>query len=145
MICLGAYMLSVVAPAGWMVWCIGSDGHRAIELPHQAVSIARVFDGNGSSDLSKPPNRLISPRAELSYSSIAASSADCVDTPIVSEFPTRDSGLLRVDLDLFRPIPAVAFYMPAPGLSRSAKWFYLADASGDFAPQNMLGVVILQI
>lgn len=145
LICLGAYILTVVAPGGLMVWCFGSDGHRALELPHQVVSIGNGAGGNGPSTLGQPTTGVVSPKSALSCSGIVSSSADCVDTPVVSTLLTRGSGLSKVDKDVFKALSAVVSSIPATAPLRSARWFRLADASLDFTSLSMLRVVILQI
>jgi hypothetical protein len=148
LICLGAYMLTVVAPGGWMVWCIGSDGHQALELPHQ---LGPADNGSGGgSFLDQLSNAAESPVSLLSRSrsdpDVARSSLVCIDTPVVSALLARGSGASLADQVAPRPIPAVLSHMRAAGVfPRLASWFRLADAPLDFTPPGMSRVVILQI
>ncbi len=116
-----------------MVWCIGSDGHRALELPHQVGSIAKGTGENGSLGLVS------------SCSDVARSSTACVDTPVVSALPARSLSLSKADQEVFKPLLAIVSYIPVAASPRSLQPSRLVDSSLDFTSLDMLRVVILQI
>jgi len=133
-----------------MVWCIGSDGHRALELSHEMGSTAKGFGGNALSALYLSTREVVSPTGTLgqviSCSSQFSSSADCVDTPVVSALPVRGLGLSKADQEVFKPLSAIVSYIPtAASPLRLARWSRPADATLDFTSLSMLRVVILQI
>jgi hypothetical protein len=150
LICLGAYLFTVIAPGGWLVLCIGFDGHRAIELPYPTGAVAKGADGGGPSNLDKPANDVWSidgaQSLALSCSSIAGSNVLCLDTPVVSALLPQGFGMPKAGQVGFKPLAAVLPSPPATAAPhRLLGWSRLAGVSLDLTSLDMLRVVILQI
>lgn len=65
-LCLVAVLaVATAASSGWVVVCVGDDGHRAIELPHP-VSDCRSFPAFG----------------DPSGTALAGGGGDCLDLPV---------------------------------------------------------------
>jgi hypothetical protein len=144
LICLGAYMLTVLAPGGWMVWCIGTDGHRALELTHQSGVPSK--GGSMLSVLDQSTHIAQCPAATHSYPGIAISGVACTDTPVVSALSARGSGLSKTNQEIFNPLSTLASFAPAiQAPFCSVKPARLAVAPDQFASLTALRVVILQI